>query len=203
MVSDPTAATAFVGGGISEVPHAYRFTGRRTKITVDVTKAFTDSRNGLRVPMALNLAIAREERYQRWLLVAGLGTRPEFMVYESLNRKGLRGPFEWVLPAGIDFDYQVPLLGGRGAIGVAVADFIIRIVAPQVVIRVQGEFFHFRDDPIKAADIIQKLALEAEGFTVVDIVAQDTLTETRVDEVVGYALLGFEVDFTGRIGVFI
>ncbi len=202
MVQDPTAARAFEGGGISEVPHAASFNRRRTNISVDITKAFRRTRNGLRVPMALDLSIARETRYQKWLLVSGSGTRPEFMVYESLNRKGLRGPFEWILPAGVDFSYQVPLLGGRGQEGGAVADFVIRSVAPQIVIRVQGEFFHFRDDPTRVQDIIQKIALEAEGFTVIDIVAQDTLSEERVDEVVGYALLGFQVDFTGRIGVF-
>ena len=81
-------------------------------------------------------------------------------------------------------------------------DFVIYAKAPPLVIRVQGEFFHFIDDDAETSDIIEKLMLEGMGFQVVDILAQDTLSEQRVDEVVVMALAGFQMAFTGRLQVF-
>lgn len=186
---------------IPRVPTRPRVNWRLVNIAQDMSSALRiRGRRGLRVPVALNEKTIREEAYQRWLRRVGNGTRPEWAVFDSLERKGLRTLQSD--PPGQDFLYQVPLLGGRARAGGAVADFVIYTVVPFVVIRMQGEFWHFKDDAVQADDFYQRLALENEGFRVVDILAQDTLTRQRTDEVVGYALNGFELDETGRLALF-
>jgi very-short-patch-repair endonuclease len=192
-VDPPAPAISEVGTTVA--PHTIGFNRRRINFEVDLAEVFSQPRNGLRIPRALDPALAREERYQQFLFRAPNATRPEFMVHEALERRGLLSPFSD--PPGFDFDYQVPLLGGR-ELGGAVVDFVIESIAPPVVLRIQGEFFHFADDETEARDIVQKLAIKSLGFTVVDIVAQDTLTEERVNQVLHSALLGFELDTSGR-----
>ena len=182
------------------VPRPKGFNRRKATLDFDVAKAMRFPRNGMRPVVTMNFAISREQRYQRWLLrVGGSGTRPEFMVFESLERKGYRSDYSD--PPGNDFRYQAGLLGGRVA-GGAVADLLVESApAGRVVIRVQGEFWHYGDDAQKAADMLQALALESAGFVVVDVLAQDTITEAMTDEVVGLALLGMQRDVSGRMGV--
>lgn len=187
---------------IPKIPVKPRINWRLVNIAQDMSSALrVRGRRGLRLPVALSEKTIREDDYQRWLRRVGAhGTRPEWAVFDSLERKGLRAPQSD--PPGMDFQYQVPLLGGRSRAGGAVADIVIYTVVPPVVIRVQGEFWHFKDDEAQADDFYQRLALENEGFRVVDILAQDTLTRQRTDEVVGYALNGFELDETGRLAIF-
>lgn len=185
------------------IPITPNFNRRRTNLTIDVRAALKVKGRGLRPPRALDMKIRREEAYQKWLRRVGpqgsSGTRPEFMVFVALERTGLRSPLS--TPSGLDFFYQIPLLGGRLVKGGAVADFVV--TAPQVgqplVLRIQGEYFHFIDVVEKEAGEVQRWALEGAGYRVVDILAQDTLTEQRCDEVVGYALMGIELDETGRL----
>ncbi|KKM98183.1 hypothetical protein LCGC14_1160600 [marine sediment metagenome] len=182
-------------------PIAFNFRRRRTTFDVDIGDILGSVRNGMRVPLISSPEIAREGRFQKWLFrVGGTGSRPEFMVFEALERVGLFSPYSE--PFGLDFEFQVPIAGGRAKHGGAVLDFLVHAVAPELAIRVQGEFFHFIDDDAEAADIVERKMLETLGFQVVDILAQDTLTEQRVDEVVGLALLGFQLEFTGRLQVF-
>ena len=182
------------------VPIAPRFNWRRQEIRIDVGKLLRTRGNGLRIQPLLDDMTALEGEYQRWLLRVGAnGTRPEFAVYDALERMGLRAQAS--TPPGADFRFQVPVNGGRQQ-GGAILDFLVESVSPPVAIRVQGEFFHFADDESQESDIIQRRMIESLGFTVVDILAQDTLNRRRTDEGGGYALLGMELDTSGRLGVF-
>ncbi len=183
-----------------EPPIAFNFRRRRTTFEVNIEDILSSPRNGMRVPVISDPAKSREMRYQRWLMRVGIGTRPEFMVFEALERAGLRSPMS--VEPGLDFQFQVPMAGGRSRAGGAVADFVVWASAPPIVIRVQGEFFHYVDDDAEAADIIERRMLEGMGFRVVDILAQDAITEERTDEVVALALGGFQLDFTGRLQIY-
>ena len=154
----------------------------------------------MRIVDVVNEAKSRELQYLGWLKRVGIGTRPEYMVFAALERAGLLAPQS--NPPGFDFQMQVPIGGGRGKKGGAVVDFIVWAASPAIAIRVQGEFFHFIDDDTETSDIFERAMLETQGFTVVDILAQDTLTEERVDEVVALALVGLQLDFTGRLQIF-
>jgi hypothetical protein len=181
-------------------PLAFNFRRRRTSFDIAVEEIMGSVRNGMRIPNVINEAKLREARFLEWLKKTGIGSRPEYMVFAALERTGLLAPQSE--PPGFDFQFQVPVLGGRGSMGGAVLDFIIWSAAPTIAIRVQGEFFHFIDDDAEASDIFERAQLEAEGFTVVDILAQDCLTEIRTDEVVALALIGMQLDFTGRLQIF-
>ena len=181
-------------------PVAPRFNWRARNFRVDPARALRSRGNGLRIASQLDRSISDEAAYQRWLLkVGGTGTRPEFACFAALERLGLRAAESD--PPGTDFRYQVGVNGGRQR-GGAIIDLLVESVSPAIAIRVQGEFFHFVDDPSRESDILQKRMIESLGFTVVDILAQDTLSRQRVDEVVSMALLGIELDTTGRVGVF-
>jgi len=183
------------------VPIAPRFNRRARQVTVDVAKALGARGNGMRIATQLDQGISDELAYQRWLLrVGGTGTRPEYACFAALERLGLRSPDSE--EPGTDFRFQVGVNGGRGELGGAIIDLLVESVAPAIAIRVQGEFFHFIDDPSRESDILQRQMIESLGFTVVDILAQDTLSRQRVDEVVRLALLGMEYDSAGRVGVF-
>ncbi len=183
-----------------EAPTVPNFRRRRTTFDVDLAKVFDNPRNGLRLPVVQSTELNRERRFLRWLArVGGVGSRPEFMAYEALERRGYRSPTS--IDPGFDFQFQVPLAGGR-ADGGSVADLVVWAVSPPLVIRVQGEFFHFIDEPTRAADIVKRIQLETEGFRVIDILAGDLLTENEADEVVGLALIGAQKEFTGKLGVF-
>jgi hypothetical protein len=183
-----------------EAPTVPNFRRRRTSFDVDLAKVFDNPRNGLRLPVVQSLELNRERRFLRWLMrVGGIGSRPEFMAYEALERRGYRAPTS--VEPGFDFQFQVPIAGGR-ANGGSVADLVVWAVSPPTVIRVQGEFFHFIDEPTRASDIIKRATLESEGFRVIDILAQDLITERGADEVVGAALIGAQKEFTGKLGVF-
>lgn len=180
-------------------PQAPGFRQRRTTFAVDTEALGERVRNGIRIPNIINDQKSREIRYQRFLRRVGTpATRPEFMVYEALERQGLRSSAS--KPPGLDFEFQAPILGGRSVAGGAVADFLIRTTAPGLVIRVQGEFFHFAAEDVEEADIFQRLSLESEGFMVVDILAQDVTTENEADSSVRLALQGSERETAGRIG---
>lgn len=66
-----------------------------------------------------------------------------------------------------DFQFQVPLMGGRIEAGGTVVDFYLP--AYLLLIRVQGIHWHYEIQPQRAQDDILKLALESKGFQVIDI----------------------------------
>lgn len=187
---------------LEKPPLRPRFRRGSRRVEIDLHEVMHSIRNGLQVPTTLSGAIAREGRFLRWLAkVGGVGTRPEFMCYEALERMGMRAPQSTPYP-GMDFEFQVPVLGGRGQKGGAVIDLMVHVVSPRVAIRVQGEFWHYVDAPTREADIIERIAIQNLGYKVVDILSQDTIDEQRTAFVVGLALNGFELDPAGRLGVF-
>jgi len=121
-----------------------------------------------------------EERYQRWYAIYG-GTRPEYIVYDYLERVKKMVPFA-------DFVYQSSRLGGRERLGGAVVDF--EIPSYRLYFRVQGERFHLSPDAI-AHDILQKALLTRYGWRVIDIWS-DMLTQS-VSRVMEAALRGEEL----------
>lgn len=93
-----------------------------------------------------------------------LMTTPERAVYRALIRLGYKD--------GVDFFPQSKMFGGRQVKGGLVADF--QIPRLSLIIRVQGEYFHSRSDA-KARDALQKIYATGEGWTVIDIMAEDAL----------------------------
>lgn len=188
-------------------PIAPNFQRRRTTFDVHIEELLEGQvRNGIRIPVLADQELAREARYLEWLMRVGAtggsrGTRPEFYVFEELERLGFRSP--WSEPPGFDFDFQVPIgfdpFTHREN---ATADIFLRFTVPETVIRVQGEFWHFSDSAQIVADTLEKKLLETMGFRVVDILAQDTLHRGRLEEVVRMAIIGFSVDPDGRMQVF-
>ena len=96
-----------------------------------------------------------------------VGTLPEWQVYLWLTRKKTRG-----------WEFQSSIMGGRLFLGGVVADFLFSPPewVPSMVWRVQGEFFHLATSEKQVSDLLQRIKLEDEGFQVVDILANDVLT---------------------------
>ena len=76
------------------------------------------------------------------------------------------------------------------AIDRLITDFLIRRTS--AVWRVQGERFHLSDPSDRARDMISKMKLIAQGFTVIDLWGEDLLT--RSDYVLEQAWRGREID---------
>lgn len=128
-----------------------------------------------------------EEKYQAWLRSGG-GNRAEFTVWLFLTEKKKLQP-------GRDFIFQASQMGGRTFRGGVVSDFVI----PNrfLVWRVQGETFHIIDPDVRAKDALQKVALEQQGWRVVDIFTRDLAQQrTRVLEA---AWEGVQVTFLQTI----
>jgi len=110
-------------------------------------------------------------RFTIWLDRHGVlqqGTLPEYAVFWALEK------------AYAAFSFQTSKLGGRLELGGAVADFIISEPVPYLIIRVQGEYFHYEQgEERKGKDLIQKEALHSKGYTVIDIDAEDALRDPR------------------------
>lgn len=109
--------------------------------------------------------IPQKEQLPPWLTPPAEwpGSGAEWAVYWALQ--GLRE----------EFQYQVPLLGGRVEAGGTVVDFFL----PQylLIIRVQGVHWHYEINSARARDDILKLALESKGFEVIDIDEDDALRD--------------------------
>lgn len=78
---------------------------------------------------------------------------------------------------GIQFEFQSKILGEYREKGSAIADFYIPSLS--IIIRVHGEYWHYGREDVQARDDIQKLALESQGITVVDINAEDALRNAK------------------------
>jgi len=74
--------------------------------------------------------------------------------------------YGWLVRHKIEFESQVPLMGGRRP-GGAVVDFIIYTRVPPIVLRVQS-YWH-TDPAAKSFDDYQKQAIEDLGYQVVDV----------------------------------
>ena len=94
------------------------------------------------------------------------GSAPEYAIYWAHDKLGLK--------EGINFFYQSPFAGGRLFIGGAVIDFME--IDVNVAIRVQGLYFHaYAGGDRRALDHLQRIAIESQGITVVDITDEDAL----------------------------
>lgn len=110
-----------------------------------------------------------EAEWRVWRVKFG-GSFPEFLIFRELLRASLK--------LGVDFDFQSSQFGGRSQLGGAVVDFIL---FTGIAGRVQGEFFHFRTSANRIASLIQRIQLEAAGFVVVDMLANEiTQTPSRI-----------------------
>ena len=81
------------------------------------------------------------------------GTLPELLCYEWLRRQGHQ------------FDFQTSLMGGRLAMGGAVADFILFDIVPGglSVWRIQGDYWHSKPERVER-DQLQRERLLTERF---------------------------------------
>lgn len=94
----------------------------------------------------------------------------------------------WLERRGIAFNFQTSFAGGFTELGGAVIDITIGRLAW----RINGEYWHRGVEPEgKAA--LQKEAIEAQGWTVVDIWSSDLETPEQVNETLTKALRGEEM----------
>ena len=93
------------------------------------------------------------------------GSVPEYMVLQALNRLGLRD--------GLEFTYQSPLLGGRMEKGGSIVDFLFND-PPNLVINVQGEYWHYAQGVTKTmTDDMARATLAGQGITLIMIDEND------------------------------
>jgi len=107
------------------------------------------------------------------------GTLPEYAIFWALEQRGA------------EFRFQTSLFGGQQRIGGVVADFIITAPLPNLIIRVQGLYWH-KD---KERERLQKNLLVGEGYYVIDIDSDDALAAplAKVDD--AFALLDTSSSF--------
>lgn len=184
----------------AEAPRVPNFNRNRTNFDIDIANAFRRPGNGLRQAVVLSRDIIIEQDFFRWQQQVGKvgdpGTsRAEHMIFRSFERAGWRFPES--RPPGLDVEYLARVAGNVGGIEI---DFFIR--ERSIAIRCQGEYWHFKDSVVIEEGQLERAILVGQGLTVVDILAQDTKTTERTDYVVSLAMNGFEVDISGRVGVF-
>jgi hypothetical protein len=79
----------------------------------------------------------------------------------------------WAL--GWDFQYQVPLWGGRRVRGGVVLDFLIPTVPTQTILRVMGEYWH-RDTDAEDAEDLHLLDYFGSGTVILRVGTADSAT---------------------------
>lgn len=181
-------------------PQVRNFQRNRTTFNIDIQEAFRRPGNGLKQEVLLSRHTVQEEDFARWQRQVGKvgdpGTsRAEHMVFRAFERAGWRFPES--IPPGLDVEYLARIRGNAGGIEI---DFFIR--ERSIAIRVQGEYWHYKDSVVTNEGIVERALMEQQGLKVVDILAQDTKTVERSDYVVSLAMNGFELDITGRLGIF-
>lgn len=77
----------------------------------------------------------------------------------------------WLTQHKIDFQYQAPFLGGRQSLGGQVADFVIP--DRRLILGPQGEYWHYASTEKRARTLLGKMALQAQGWTVVFMMERD------------------------------
>ena len=99
--------------------------------------------------------------------------------------------FWWLTIHRIPFIFQQPILGGRLRRGGQVGDFLVTDRAPQLVLNVQGEYYHYRSTELAANAILEKLALLRQGYQVTYVVGRDLID--RLDYTMREALRGHQL----------
>jgi len=108
--------------------------------------------------------------------------------------EGSRGEviaMKWLTERNIEFEMQVPVLGGRQVRGGRVLDIVISYGDMPLVIRVQSERYHAGSSEIEGDDIMEKVMLLGLGYEVVDVWEERLLTDA--DYVMRNAVAGIEV----------
>lgn len=156
------------GSNITQVPQAPK-----------VPRTKEGSRPDKRSPLAgpdIALPDPEKDREDRWRLWqqrpghAGTGSILEFICWEYLVKtKKLR--------EGVDFQYQVPFLGGRTQFGGFVADFYLP--AKKLVWNPAGLQFHWTGPKERANDKLSTVLLRGKGVKQVFLYEDDLLQRPR------------------------
>uniref|UniRef100_A0A6H2A5E6 DUF559 domain-containing protein n=1 Tax=viral metagenome TaxID=1070528 RepID=A0A6H2A5E6_9ZZZZ len=93
-----------------------------------------------------------------------MATVPEMAIYRALTK------------LEVEFTFQAQMLGANREKGSTIADF--QIPSLSLIIRCVGEYWH-SDAETKVRDMLQKEALESQGWRVVDIMAEDALANAE------------------------
>jgi hypothetical protein len=188
------------------------FHQRRRQISVNSASAIEDAPGwqGFRMTGVQTRETALQGRYMQWLRKHGFngqnqGTLPEFQVFEWLERRGWRSPISD--PPGLDFEFLVNRYIGyiKSAL---VDDFaeidyaLYNVSGPPIAMRVHGEIWHFNTADAIERDEIQRVVFEQLGYRVVDLLAQDTLNQERLNVAMELAIQGIEIDNSGRQRIF-
>ena len=116
------------------------------------------------------------------------GSLPEFLVFEELNRRGLR--------EGADFIFQSSALGGRLFRGGVIIDFDF-ITPPTLAFNVQGVFFHYEQgNGVLQNDRMARAQLAAIGKTLIFLDEDDIYLD--VEYIVGDGLRFIDHSRLGR-----
>jgi len=94
---------------------------------------------------------------------------------------------EWLVKHDILFTFQEKLYGGTTIAGGAIVDFVLP--DRNIIIRIQS-YWHETPEAI-ARDTLQKIRLEADGYTVIDIWEDEILD--NIDYVMSEAVEGREI----------
>jgi hypothetical protein len=116
------------------------------------------------------------------------GSGPEYLCWKALVSLGFR--------AGIDFEYQSQLAGGRLDKGGRVIDFMI-YNPPDIAINVQGVFYHYeKGAAVRQSDIMTRQHLATLGIKLIFVDEDDLIDNARA--IVGDALQGIDRSRFGR-----
>lgn len=97
--------------------------------------------------------------------------------------------YAWLTNHAVAFDFQAQIIGGYDRqLGDAIADFLLW--DQSIILRVQGGYWHTGTTKL-ASDIVQKMNLQALGYTVVDVWEKDI--KTRLETVMKAAIEGVEL----------
>lgn len=88
-----------------------------------------------------------------------------------------RAVYNVLIKLGVPFEFQSKMLGGRDEKGGLIADFTIPSL--MLIIRVQGEYYHYGRPSVEARDLFQKEALTSLGWTVIDILGDDAVSNAN------------------------
>lgn len=134
-----------------------------------------------------------ERRLAAWQARFPSGSIPEFVVYDYLTRR--KG---WRL--GIEFEYQLPIVGGRTVYGGFVIDFFIRLGF--MAWNVQGLRYHLEKARDRAKTQVQAALLSGRGYKVVQLWEDDLLD--RPEFTIEAAIKGQETNrHKDDVGIFI
>jgi hypothetical protein len=120
---------------------------------------------------------------------AGLvATLPEWHVYWWLEKRRR-------LIAGLEFDFQSSLFGGRMDKGGLVVDFLLpfHFGPPGLVLNVQGYNWHYASAALRADALADKIRLVSQGHAVVYLLEDDLLDPGRLDRTMSMALQGTQL----------